>query len=332
MNDCPNSGISVSWVRHHRRSAEIAQGLEFDPYYIRADVRLNILRYMQQWIQTRKILKAAKPSVVCVMQPPTFALWCVAVSTRSRETAIIGDLHSGVFFDPKWRWGRRSVLWILRRRGCAIVPNAELARMCADAGVPVVVSHGLVEPIERQRFARGSTWAKTVLVPLAYARDEPVNEILDAARLCPEVIWQLTGHAPDEIRASAPSNVEFTGFVSREEYLQLRLDADVVVALTTAEGTMQSAGYEALTAGTPLVTSRTRVLVDYFGDCACYTEPDPASISTAVRDVLENYELWRARMLDCRTEKSSSQMEPFEMVRAWLEDWRAGASKRPIGS
>jgi glycosyltransferase involved in cell wall biosynthesis len=315
--------ISISWIKQHRRSQELASALHFTPFFIAADSGFLPFRYLKQWKLTRKILKEAGPlRSVMVMQPPPIALFCVAFHTHKAHTKIVGDLHTGAFDDPKWRWSRKIVLRILKRRGMAVVPNEELAERCRASGVQTVVSHGYLDRFESNPHERdsqhGSVEAGVILAPLSYSRDEPINEILQAASENTDLEWHLTGKAPQAWRDIAPKNVIFTGFVSREDYNELRRRAQVVLALTTQESTMQSAGYEALSAATPLITSPTRVLVDYFGEGAIYAAPTAQAISRAIREAVQSSVVWRAKMHEVREAKIASQDSAIREIKESL--------------
>ncbi|WP_432245008.1 glycosyltransferase [Arthrobacter sp. G.S.26] len=312
--------VSISWVDHHRRSAELAGALGVIPHFIRSDSRLLPIRYLRQWIRTRRVL-ASRPKAVLVMQPPVLSLACAYLHTR-RGTTLIGDLHTGTFRDPRWKWSAPIVLAVLKRRGFAVVPNESLAKLCRDAGVPVVVSHGYLTSFDHKAHSvvpkAVAPDTSFVLVPLAFAYDEPIDEILEAARRTPQLTWVLTGKAPKSVVTSAPRNVILTGYVSKEEYSGLRASASVVVAATTAEDTMQSAGYEALAAGSPLVTSPTKVLTDYFGDAALYATGKASSIAEQVSFAFENRSPLANRMAALREKRIAEQDDAILLVKQWI--------------
>lgn len=313
-------GISISWFHEHRRSREVAEVVGVDPFFIRSDRKFLPLRYIDQYLMTRRVLAEQKPACLVVMQPPPVALLAVLPYVTKHQAVLIGDLHSGVFFDRKWRWTAKWVLHRLRRHGGAIVPNGDLAEFCREAGVDAFVCHGLVKPLERTGASRVSDLvphSEYVLVPFTYASDEPVAELLDAARLRPEIRWVLTGKAPRAVRSEAPKNVLFTGFVSRDDYAALRLSATAILALTTRDSTMQSAGYEAIASGTPLVTVSTRVLRQYFEDGAEYVENTAESIARGTARVLSSAAEYRARMIARRGEIMVEQ----EAVRGEISGW-----------
>lgn len=319
-------GVSISWVKSHRRSDEIAEVVGVAPIFVRAPSRTLVQRYLKQFRMTNAILRRENPSVVVVMQPPPLALAAVLGFARKNRSVVIGDLHSGVFFDRKWRWAHRWVLNRLKRYGGAIVPNSELKRICTDHGVTTFVSHGLVRELQHdhstciESVLPASADCDFVLVPLTYSRDEPVAELLAAARLTPEVTWVLTGRAPFEVRDKASNNVVFTGFVSNVEYRTLRHHASAVLALTKQPSTMQSAGYEAIATATPLVTVPHAVLRDYFGESALYSPLTPSALHNSVVRILDEKDVWGQRMSALRDEIIGTQHEPSEEIDSWISD------------
>lgn len=314
--------VSINWYRHHRRSVELGGALGAEVHFIRSDQAQLPRRYLDQWRATRKLLRGRTPAIIQVMQPPVIALACIATSWRLRSSILVGDLHTGVVSDPKWKWASRFVLGTLRRRGFAIVPNEELAEICRRSGVETFVSHGFISPTASTNVQRVDGH---ILAPLTYAFDEPVKAILGAAARLPDRCFVLTGNAPQSVRQSAPANVRFPGFVSTEDYARLRAEAGLVLALTEQEMTMQSAGYEALADATPLITSPRRVLRQFFDDAATYTESDSESIASAIEAVFSDHAGSSDRITRRREQQIQAQDEAIAVIKARVAQ---AASKR----
>ena len=313
--------IFISWVRFHRRSQGIADALGIDSHYIYSATGGALRRYASQTRDTARILRQTRPATVILMQPPVSALLVLRVLTLFRKTRIIGDLHSGAFLDPKWRWATGLTLWLLRGRHGAIVTNEPLARIARERSVRTLVLHDLVHPTSANSEASGVVGNEAdrpvVLVPLAYANDEPVKEILAAARQVDNATWVLTGKAPNSVRDQAPPNVRFSGYVTNEEYDSLLHHAAVAVALTTRDYTMQCVGYEAMSAAKPLVTSNTESLREFFGRSAVYAEPTAAAISSAVQEALRRRTELEDLMTDSRNRQVTEQTKALEELGAW---------------
>ena len=112
-------------------------------------------------------------------------------------------------------------------------------------------------------------------------------------------------------RHHVPSNIELAGQLSADAFAHLLADTDAVLALTTAEQTMQRAGYEAVAYEKPLVTSDTVALRRYFTQGAVFVDPtDPNSLSAGVAMALQHRLELSKQMATLRRERSS--------------DWNAG--------
>ncbi len=316
----------ISWIKYHGRSADLARALSMDAVFIEGGSGNPIRRYLRQWQRTRAAIRDARPGSIIVMQPPLPALLAVISSARGRQAQVIGDLHTGALEDPKWRWAAGTILRILKRRGFAIVTNAPLAERVRKAGVETVVLHDLIPswPADLSETFDDATLADLtsetfVLVPLAYANDEPVDALLQAARAAPGVRWVLTGKAPARVREAAPSTIRFTGYVTNEDYARLVHRAAVIAALTTREFTMQRVGYEALGAGRALITGDTRTLRDYFGASALYVRPDAESIAQGAEQALANRDTLAAAMAELREAKVEEEREGLAQLRAAVQ-------------
>lgn len=288
--------IFISWIGFHGRSQGWADTLNVDSAFVDGGAGVLPLRYLRQWRATWRILENAKPTTVLLMLPPLPSLICVWLWSRGKRVRIVGDLHTGVFSDPKWKWATALTLALLRGRNAAVVTNERLAMECRLRGVHTLIAHDPITMTLTDAETEQPTSATQllaidenyVLLPLAYAHDEPLDEILEAARLVSSVRWVMTGKPPESIIESAPPNVIFSGFVSNADFAYLVRNTAAILALTTEENTMQRAGYEAMIAEKALVTSSTEVLKEYFGAAAVYADSTAQSIADAVTSVLRD--------------------------------------------
>lgn len=314
------SAVFVSWIGHHGRSAAIASALGAEQHFLTGGSGPAPLRYVRAALDTRRLLRRSvdRPTAALVMLPPTPALLSVALSRRNLPVA--GDLHSGVFNDPKWSWALKLTLRILKRRGIAVVTNESLARRCRQHGVETIVLHDMIENFDEAlpEAPLGLEAQRYVLFPVTYAPDEPIDAVLAAAAACPDVTFVLTGRAPEQVRSSAPSNVIFPGFVSQAEFLALLRNAGAIAALTTREDTMQRAGYEALSAGVPLIASSTRVLREYFEDSAVFTDSTAQGLQTAVTEVFQERARRVEQVRQLKSRRQTEQGAALEKLRDWM--------------
>ncbi|MGW3481985.1 glycosyltransferase [Rhodococcus indonesiensis] len=317
----------ISWVDHHGRSADIAQRLGLDAVFLPEDIaRQSIpIKYYNAARFTVRVLRDRQPTCILLMLPPTPAL-LTTYAFKPAGTTLIADLHSGFFNDRKWKWLVRPSLKLLRG-STVVVTNSELARLCRRYGVNPIVLH---DPLEDRRASANGIRGEYVICPLSYHDDEPVEAILHAASILPNIEFRFTGNAPRRIRQNAPSNVVFTGYVSKEDYVTLLDRARLVLALTTRDLTMQRAGYEALMKGKPQVTAHFGVLREFLGEAAVYVDPsDGCSIAGGVEKVFASTDEYRQRTEDLLSRRELEQRESFLLLRKVMQ--RDESAIFPIG-
>jgi hypothetical protein len=127
-----------------------------------------------------------------------------------------------------------------------------------------------------------------IFVVNTFCQDEPIQEILEAAKKTPKVKYYITGNKKkasiDTIRR-ASSNVFFTDFIPDDEYWKLLDDCDGVICLTTRDYTLVCGGYEAIYSDKPLITSNFPVLKNYFRFGTVYVDNTVDSIVEAVKKI-----------------------------------------------
>jgi glycosyltransferase involved in cell wall biosynthesis len=131
-----------------------------------------------------------------------------------------------------------------------------------------------------------------VAVISSFANDEPIKEIMEAARaLADTTTFYITG---DNSRISASkllkwkrsaNNIIFTGFLDRTEYINLLEKVDAVLVLTKRDNTMLSGAHEALALEKPLITSDWQPLRQYFVAGTAYVNNSVSEIVNAVKYV-----------------------------------------------
>lgn len=303
-------GVFISWTRANGRTRDLAEELGIPAHFVYLSGRFGILgRYARQFIETVRLLRRDRPETTFLMLPPFPAL--LAVLAVRRRGTLVCDLHTGFFSDPKWRWATRMSLKLMRRADAvAIVTNERLQQVCSEHGVEAIVLHDRIDSRQASSTVRGH-----LLCPLSYANDEPVSQILDAARLTPHVTWVLTGAAPDHVRLDAPDNVHFSGYTEDEQYLQLLRQSGGVVALTTRPHTMQRAGYEAFNHGVPHLTSNFPELRTFYGSSARYTDATPESIAAEATALLQHREELQRLLIAIREQRTHEQHRVLTLLR-----------------
>jgi glycosyltransferase involved in cell wall biosynthesis len=175
---------------------------------------------------------------------------------------------------------------LLKSADITIVTNAALAEdVRAAGGRPVTLPDSLpVVPaaaLTPQRIAE----AADVAVVATFRRDEPIDAIIAAAAMLPDVRFAFSGPAeryrgtPD----ATPPNVILTGFLEDPAYWKLLAQAKVVCDLTLKPDCLVCGAYEALALGKPMVLSDDLATRQLFGPAAVLTQNNPEAIAAAVK-------------------------------------------------
>jgi glycosyltransferase involved in cell wall biosynthesis len=276
-------------------------------------------KYVLQSIRTLWVLFRRAPRAVHVQNPPflcSAVVWVYCVVARARFAV---EFHSAAF-GRAWRWALPVQRWLARRAAANVVTNEHWARLVRSWGGHALVMYDAFLPLPPGRpYAVGP--GPTVAFLGTFADDEPVAEVLEAARLLPDVQFYVTGDAtkaPHALVAGAPPNVHFTGFLEPNgEYLGLLRAVDVAIVLTTRDHTLQLAGCEAISVGTPIVTSDWPYLRELFELGAVFAAPTAESIRAGVAKALaERNELaaQTAALTALRRDEWKRQLEELDEV------------------
>jgi len=164
-------------------------------------------------------------------------------------------------------------------------------------------------PVRFPRIETGpDATTRKIAVVTAFSFDEPLTEILKAAREYPDVHFYITGNkskAGPGLLAFESEHIHFTGFLPQLDYLRLLKESDGVLCLTTRDHTLQSGGEEALFMGKPLITSNFRILRDFFRKGTVYVDPHAPGISEGIRSFYRDRTRLAGEMLSLRNEYES---------------------------
>jgi glycosyltransferase involved in cell wall biosynthesis len=273
------------------------------------------------------IIICQSPPIFC---PLTAILY--AIIKKGKNIRIVIDAHTATFERPwSFPMLNTVTRWTIRNAWAVIVTNTKLQKAIShNYGVlPIVLDDGpLLAPenasyrSSKKRTSNGSEQHRhdqhqqyplqrirstnrqlrytydtagknfAVAVISSFANDEPIKEIMEAARaLADTTTFYITG---DNSRISASkllkwkrsaNNIIFTGFLDRTEYINLLEKVDAVLVLTKRDNTMLSGAHEALALEKPLITSDWQPLRQYFVAGTAYVNNSVSEIVNAVKYV-----------------------------------------------
>lgn len=301
----------VTWYPSCRRSDTLAERLggpshlihffEFKrPLYAPA-------KYVLQAAATLRRLLHDRPDVVFVASPPVFAVLAVWAYAKVSGTPFVIDAHTGVFDDPRWTWMSAVSRFLSRSALATVVTNRVLADRVRAWGAKALIIGDV--PVRFPDVPPAQLGAGVhVVVINTFSQDEPLAEVIEAARLTPSATFHITGnprHSRNLWNGTLPSNARFTGWLSDDDYAALLGAASMVVTLTTHDHTMQRGGYEAMAVEKPLITSDWPLLRETFSRGTIHVDNTATGIAAAIARAGVEQKRLTAEMGQLRRERSA---------------------------
>ena len=283
----------VTWQRHAGRAQEIAHALGGEAVHVYPTAltgrRWVLVRYLLSAVLTVVALVRLRPSAIVVVNPPVVPGLVVAAYCRLFGARFLLDSHTGSFGVKGNAVAARTLgitRWLGRRSAGVMVTTTSWVEEVQGWGAHGLVVHEAPPVLEVTPSLDGGR--PQVLFVGVFARDEPVEQVVAAAALLPEVDVLITGdvdRAPDGLVEGAGPTVVFTGFLGPQEYRARLEAARVVVALTTEPTSVMRAAYEAVYARRGLVVSDWPALREVF-PFAHHRGNDADAIAEGVRAAL----------------------------------------------
>jgi hypothetical protein len=256
------SVLFVAWTRTVGRSHEIAAALAGEAFVTHpsalASRRLVLARYLVNAARTVTVLARRRPDVVIVTNPPVMAAVVVWAWTRATGTHFVLDSHPSSFGAKDHVISQRLIglhRFLARRALACMVTTRDWVEVLQSWGARGVIVHE-APPLWSAQAAPSA--ADTVLFPGVFAGDEPIEQVVELARLRPDVEFRVTGDrakCPPDIVADLPPNLQLVGYLGPDDYAAEVARAGTVLALTTEPTSIMRAAYEAVYARRPLVVS-----------------------------------------------------------------------------
>jgi len=310
-------GIFIVWRRYQGRVDAMQSFFGYEPRYFGFSYPYRCLRpleYLRKSMATYVDLKKRRPSRLWIQMPPTPLLYVGALYKKMNPgTCLVADCHCSIVWPP-WCKFPQFLRLMNRAVDVIILHNSfayeEALAFGMDQSRCVLLEDRPAETSpepERQWDSPLSYPRPWVLFAASFDLDEPIDALLAAARLIPDVTFVVTG---DVRRAQGrhdlsclPPNVHLTGWLDRARYKRLLLEADAIVGLTAIEGIQMSIANEAVGYGKAMVLSGTAIMKELFPTGAVYVESEDRSVADGIKTAIENRSVLEAESRELRTER-----------------------------
>ena len=316
---------TIAWISNGGRPREIAVALEGEArsFHDLGIVRKPLvpLRYLLSSIRTLAYLARRRPRAVVVQAPPVPLALIAWLYGRVSGAPLVVDSHPVAFaFDGSVfdRLMLPVLKWVMPRAAGCLVTTDELREQVEEWGGRGFVFHE-APPEWSGNGPQPDIEPDSVLFVNTFAPDEPLAEVLGAARRLPHVRFRITGdlrRLSPGVRRLAAGNVEWLGYLTGDSYPGALRQADVVLTLTDRKESVPRSAYEAVYAERPLVTTDWPHMAELF-PYAVKVKNNANSIAEGLERALDSSgELHAATTaaLELQTARWESQVEHLRSV------------------
>lgn len=276
--------------------------------------RFRLLRYPVAILRSLWAIVRSRPAVLIVQNPSIVLAFQASLLRAVMGFRLVIDLHT-VYVAPAGASGAVAAAlsrFALRHCDAVVVTNETYReRVSRLTERPIFVLPDKVPALEceiREMPLRGR---RNVLYICTFSPDEPWAEVISAAESLEEDVVVYVSGRSRSLPPALPVNVELTGYLPDADYQNMIRSVDAVIVLTTAEDCLVCGGYEAVSAGKPLVLSDTRALREFFSKGTVFTANRRESIAKAIGEALARAPELRAGITAQRD----------EMHVAWERRW-----------
>jgi hypothetical protein len=162
-----------------------------------------------------------------------------------------------------------------------------------------------------------------VTVVNTFNPDEPLEPILGAAKLLPQVRFFILGNtdlADRRLLRSAPDNVRFTGYLWHDAYWSQLRDSQAIMVLTNYPYSLLAGAQDGVDVRRPLILSRQPALTDYFTKGTVFVDNSIQSIVDAIQTVQRQEHQLTQEIVEFAAEKRLQWEANFQELLTLIEE------------
>lgn len=288
--------VFMSWHKS-QRSRNLAEKLSLNLLAIQPE-GLALYRFVKCAIWTIFHLLAKRPKIIVIQYSfLLLAILSIYKVINIGPIILICDCHTKALKrSVSGRFGNifhKIKKWSFTKSTLCIIHNPDQSLDVLNFSKSYTVLRDPI-PIFSRNFTSDDTRKvlveESIVFVCSYDKDEPIAEMVSAAKSLSRICKiYMTGNVPKKYRWILDSNeINFTGYLDESRYQSLLSDATLIISLTTEDSCVQSAGFEAMAAGSAYLTSKKKSLVDMLGAAAAYTENNAPDIIAAAEIAMKN--------------------------------------------
>jgi glycosyltransferase involved in cell wall biosynthesis len=325
-------GIFIVWKGFQRRVEVLAPTLGLEIYYFHYPWEekskiFKAISFIMKSLRTLTCLFRNKPRIVFVQFPPPPALYCVAFYSWLRGSKYVSDCHFGTTNELWLDWICVKKLLI---KGTVIIHNDHLIEQTIRKLniKPYVVRDG----IAKRQLAEGNNSdllkelglspQSYAILPWSFSPDEPLEEVIGAMKMLPEVKFVVTWYIEkisSAIKKTFPPNLLLTGYLPPDEFNILFAQSGVALVLTSMEETQLSGMQEAMAFEIPAVVSDLKTTRFLYKSYPVYVKNDPESIAEGVTYAFQSRCDLELRMKKLRVESEQEFNNQIILLKADID-------------
>ena len=315
--------VWITWEAQ-RRSIEMAKKVNAELYVYDFE---GILRYPKSIAKTILTLLKEKPYILFVQNPSMLLSAFACIFGMISDTHIVVDRHTTFRLNKPHTGSFRIWLFMrlhyftLKYADITIVTNDFLADLVKKSnGKPFV----LPDPLPSFSFTelyqlKGKI---NLLLISSFGLDEPIHAVFESMQhINKDIYLYISGNYKKnpKIKEKIPGNVELTGFIPEQTFVNMLFSVDATLVLTTSDYCMLCGCYESVAAEKPLITSDKTVLKAYFSD-ALFVDNTPEAIREKILELGNNIKIYKEKTIRMKHKIDLDWQKMFQKLERMLNE------------
>lgn len=324
-----NKAIWITW-EVQRRNRELSKALGAKLFeFAELHSRYGVKKYKKYFIgpfKTLKVLFKEKPDIVFCQNPSiVLSMLMVIVGLLTKIKVVVDAHYGGVIPSRGKHWFLNVAAYLIHRYADMVIVTNEEHKSIIDArgGTGYILQDKLpaIRDDRKETTNIFNQHQHNLLFVCSFGKDEPYQELVDAARSVPDVGIYITGRYQGHINPTeCTPNVHLLGFINDSDFEQALREVNGIIVLTKWENCLVCGAYEAVAVGTPLLLSNTKALRSYFSTKGVvYANNDQPGLILGLQMLTQYNDILRAEIKELKPRLESDWEQRRQQLLAALQ-------------